>query len=236
MKKKASIIACSAFSEAGTHHAYSAMPCEDACFVASAQNASAAVLCDGAGNSTAGGIAAKIVSELLAESLCKQFDLWYHLDSGTAKRKLAFMVEDRLRDYSQQSGIPEKELACTIVAAAMDRDKRCLCFHLGDGMVLQKEVDMTFGLVSTPSNGLVPNSTYLTMNCDIARNIHFCRWQEPKLAWLFLMTDGAANTIFAGTAVTGYYFKHLQLNKIKDYLDKQRPCDDYSCAIIEYNP
>lgn len=234
MKRNTNIIECSAFSEVGFCHTINGKPCEDACCVVSAENVSAAVLCDGAGNSTAGGIAAKIISELLAESLCREFDDWYFSDSSTAKRKLAHAVDNCLCDYSKESGIPAKELACTIVAAAMDRDKRCICFHLGDGMVLQKEEGMVFGIVSTPSNGLVPNSTYLTMNCDIARWIQFCRWQEPELSWLFLMTDGAANTIFAGTAVTGHYFKHMQLSKIKCYLDRQNPRDDYSCALIKH--
>lgn len=234
MKRNTNIIECSAFSEAGTCHTKNGKPCEDACCVVFAENVSAAVLCDGAGSSTAGGIAAKIISKLLAASLCDQFDDWYYLDGASAKRKIALMVEDCLRNYSQKTGIPQKELACTIVAAAMDRDKRCLCFHLGDGMVLQKEEGMVFGIVSTPSNGLTPNSTYLTMNCDIARWMHFCRWQDPEIDWLFLMTDGAANTIFAGTAVTGHYFKHMQLSKIKRYLDKQKPYDDYSCAIIKH--
>lgn len=190
-----------------------------------------AVVCDGAGSFSAGSEAAAQTSQFLTGLLSGRFEEFFRMSGGQAQQAVAHAVEGALRDYSFRSGTPARELACTILAAAVHRDGRCLCLHLGDGFILQRNgPEEPASVVSAPMNGLVPHSTYLTMNCDMERFLRLYRWQCPSLRQLLLLTDGAAEPLGGDRlcGVAGLW----DLKALRSLLEQNCPSDDHSAALI----
>lgn len=221
------------FTCTGSRHRAEGRPCEDHGAAAVRGDVTAAVLCDGAGTKSGGAEAARVTAGLLAEVLCGRFEELYHSDSGTARLTVARLVTDALLAESRSAGIRKEELGCTILAAAMDSRGRAVCFHLGDGIILQRDRG-AYSVVTGPSRGKVPGSTYLTMNCDLWQHLRYCRWQSGSLERLLLMTDGAADHA-AEHRPGGWGFAlpaELDLEALGRHLDRLEPEDDYSAAML----
>ena len=214
------------------------MPNED--HASSAQNSQLAVIAisDGAGAMGNGGTAAAIVSNALREELFTNFLEYYFSDGSTAKRKLALLTNQLLTKYSQENNIDPSSLACTIMVAAMDKEGRCVCFHLGDGIILRKKKNHgTWDVVSSPRNGLQSNTTYLTMNCEMWNNLQFYRWKDSEHESLLLLTDGASNHLVYRTGSSGWHFTSnckADIQSIKERIAEKVPDDDYTCGIISH--
>lgn len=217
-------------------HAAAHRPNEDRAAVSGGDSLAVAVVCDGAGSSAAGGIAAELVSGLLVKALEESFREFYFSDGAAARMRLIRMVTQRLAAYSRDRGIPERELACTILAAAMDEDGRCVCFHLGDGIIMQKDrEDRELRVVSAPMNGLTGKSTYLTMNCEMWRYLRYCRWQSAGIEQLLLLTDGAAEHLVRRQGGAGWRLRPdvpADLEPMRRYLRRKNPADDCTAARI----
>lgn len=194
------------------------------------------MICDGAGSASAGGTAAALVSRLLAEVMAKRFRELFCCDGASARRRIAQLVTRRLRDHSRSAGIPERELACTILACAMDAQGRCICFHLGDGIILQRDRGAKrMDVVSPPMNGLIPGSTYLTMNCDLWRYLRYYRWQSGRTAELLLLSDGAAEHLVRRQGGAGWSLVPdgpTDLRSLRSRLEAGAPRDDYTAARL----
>lgn len=194
------------------------------------------VLCDGAGVIAAGGKAAQLVSATLANLLQNDFLNLYYCDGTTAKWKVIQAIQQCLVAYAKATGIPASDLACTILAAVADCEGRCVCFHLGDGIIMrQKNGSHCWDIVSSPRNGLAKNTTYLTMNCNMWCQLQYYRWKDPELKQLLLLTDGASEHLTI-RAKNGRWdlaeddVSHISAIKIR--LDELKPKDDYSCGMI----
>lgn len=224
------------FSEAGNYHRAQEQANEDAIVSMTNDSVAVVVACDGAGSLGAGGIAAKLVSETVAKELLHTFDELYCLDSASARWNIAKAVTTCLSSYAEQHNLASSDLACTIVAAAMDIEDRCICFHLGDGIIFRRKIDsISWDTVSSPRNGLVKNTTYLTMNCNIWKHLQYYRWKDPKTESILLLTDGASEHLVQRTADCGQRFTGLRqqdASSIKKLLKTIDPQDDYSCGII----
>lgn len=168
--------------------------------------------------------------------LKEEFREFYFSDGAAARMRMVRMVTQRLAAYSRESGIPLQELACTILAAAMDEDGRCVCFHLGDGIILQKDRDdRELRVVSVPMNGLTETSTYLTMNCEMWRYLRYCRWQSDGIEQLLLLTDGAAEHLVRRQGGAGWKFRPdvpADLECMRSHLRQSHPADDCTAALI----
>lgn len=222
------------FTHPGRYHTDTQSANEDHCAAYSGDALAVSVLCDGAGGAGAGGEAAKVVSELLAGILRARFSELYYCEGSQARAVIVRLVTDALREYSLETGTGEQELACTILASAMDREGRCICFHLGDGIILQREQG-EMRVVSPPMNGLVPGSTYLTMNCDMWRHLRYYRWQSPDTAQLLMLSDGAAEHLVRREPGTGWKFlpeSSGNLGFLEAWLLGRDPWDDYSVASL----
>lgn len=229
---------CSAFARTGYFHKENFIPCEDYYSIIEKDGLSILVICDGAGNKKGGAIAAKLVSEIVVNYLYENFEKLYFMNSEDAKRRIVQKIDTCLSEYGKIEGITDKELACTIVAVAIDKEQRCICLHLGDGIILNYSYNQTVPrVISSPMNGLTTKFTFLTMNCDLNQYLQFYRWKENASGTFLLMTDGAYE-----------HFKKIQersresfsdgvkkLNELQDCLDNCFPIDDYSCGIICYN-
>lgn len=230
------IFECNLICETGQYHKERNMPNED--HASSAQNGQLAVMAisDGAGAMGNGGVAAAVVSNALCKELFEKFQEYYFSDGNTAKRKLALLTNQLLTEYSQSNNIDPSSLACTIMLAAVDDTGRCICFHLGDGIILRRKKNHeSWDVVSSPRNGIQSNTTYLTMNCEMWNNLQFYRWKDPEHESLLLLTDGASNHLIYRTGSIGWQFTsscEVNMQSIKQYIDAKNPDDDYTCGLI----
>lgn len=219
------------FSSAGKYHQDNNRPNEDCIVMKKSGNVSVIVACDGAGSMNGGKEAAMLISDLLTNELASNFKSLYFSEPEVAKRHTIQAVEMCLITFAHDNKMDASELACTIVAAAMDDAGRCICFHLGDGMILRRRVgNNNWDIVSSPRNGIIPNSTYLTMNCSLLTNLQFYRWKDPAMEQLLLLTDGAAD-LFKKQDINGS-LQENNYSRICDYLQACDPYDDFSFGIF----
>ena len=224
------------FSGTGCDHLHKGLANEDRISVQSRPGLTAAVICDGAGSFHSGAAAAELTAAFLSAFLLEHFEALYTQLGDRAQRTLAEAVEERLRAYEAHTGTAARELACTILAAAVHEDGRCICLHLGDGIILQQNTpDAVPSVVSSPMTGLAPHSTYLTMNCDLHRFLRFYRWECAHLSAIVLLSDGAAEHLVKLSGGAGWTYTApggLSLPHIRAFLSKKHPRDDHSCALI----
>lgn len=238
-KEKVCIMKCSAFLRTGNYHRKNAISCQDYYTIIENDDLSILVICDGAGDKKAGALAAKVVSDLVAKYLYENFNKLYFIDSSDAKRRIAQHIDNCLEEYSMIEGISGRELACTIMAIAVDKEQRCICLHLGDGIVLHYKCNQDIlKVISFPMNGLTTNLTFVTMNCELTQYMQFYRWQEMCKGTFLMMTDGAQEHV----QLNKEFFQNnvtvscsVDLGKLRHFLDNCMPMDDYSCGIICYN-
>lgn len=203
-----------------------------------AQNGQIAVIAiaDGAGAMENGGDAAKLVSGALKEELFKNFQEYYFSDGETARRRISLLVNNLLTSYSKSKNIDARSLACTILVAAMDAEGRCVCFHLGDGIILRHKKNRTaWDVVSAPRNGILSNTTYLTMNCNLWNNLQFYRWKDMEHESMLLLTDGASSHLLNRNGPNGWHFTdncETDIESMRSYLSSRKPLDDYTCGLI----
>lgn len=226
---------CEFLSQSGTYHIRSGADNEDRIAIRSGGGLTTAVLCDGAGSFGAGACAAALISEMLASFLHTQFELLYGADGEESRMLLLERIERTLRAHARWTDTPVQELACTILAAAVHEDGRCLCLHLGDGIILQKNrCEARTSVVSCPMTGLVPHSTYLTMNCDLRSYLRMYRWQSRELESLLLLSDGAAEHLVRLQGGDGWVYNggEPDIRDIRERLGKCSPQDDHSAVLI----
>lgn len=230
------ILELAIFSETGGYHRSVKAENEDAVFSVSTDSVVAVAVCDGAGGLCGGGVAAKLVSETVGSELINRFKEFYVSDSVSAKWKIAQKITECLSFYAEQNSLAQSDLACTVMAAAMDIEGRCICFHLGDGIIFRKKKGSAcWDVVSSPQNGLKKNTTYLTMNCDLGLRLQYYRWKDPAAERLMLLTDGAAEHLVNRDRKHGWTFangRDFEIHGIKNYLDGLSPEDDYSGGMI----
>lgn len=226
---------CEYLTFPGSYHLHLGTANEDRVRVLSRDGLTAAAVCDGAGSFGSGAEAAELVADALTTLLHGDFDALFSAPGDRVRELLTGAVEQTLHGHSRRSGIPAKELACTILAAAVHEDGRCLCVHLGDGIILQKNKgDDCPSVVSCPMTGLAPHSTYLTMNCDMGRYLRLYRWESPDLERLLLLSDGAAEHLvrLRGGAGWVYTAGEPDIRSIRTRLHAAHPRDDHSALLI----
>lgn len=223
----------------GSDHIHLGRANEDRIRILAGDGLTTAAVCDGAGSFGAGAEAAELVSDALTALVHREFDALFSQPAAQARSRLICAVEDLLRTHSRRCHIREQEFACTIVAAAVHEDGRCLCIHLGDGIILQKnEGESCPSVVSCPMTGLAPHSTYLTMNCDLGLYLRLYRWKSPELRQLLLLSDGAAEHLvrLRGGAGWVYTAGEPDIQAIRARLHAANPRDDHSALLISRMP
>ena len=208
---------------------------EDRVRIVSHDGVTTAVVCDGAGSFRAGSDAAAKTADILTELLHRRFRELCTAPSADARKLICEAVETSLHSLSRRMGIAAQELACTILATAVHTDGRCLCVHLGDGIILQKDKgNHRPSVVSCPMTGLVPHSTYLTMNCDLDRYLRFYRWESDCLEQLLLLSDGAAEHLVRLQGGDGWVYTagEMAFDAIRTRLLEANPRDDHSVVLI----
>ena len=223
------------FSHPGGFHQRSGQENQDHVTAARKGNVVAAVVCDGAGSFRHGAVAAKIAAKVTAEFLTEDFPALFAMDGTAVRRLLTRKLVLTLESYGKRNALDSRELATTLVAAAMDDDGRCICLHLGDGMILMRSRKKSVPqMICAPENGLSgEGSTYLTMNCDLFSHLRLARWKDRELESLCLMTDGASRCL-ARRQDGIWQFRDFPWEKreLTEYLNSMEPEDDYSFALL----
>ena len=179
------------FRVSGKCHEFDISRCQDQIKIFSDSDRTTIVLCDGAGNSPYGGIAANIVSDILVKKIHNNFEEYLFDFLPDIKRQLAQFIDKELSKVSKELGVDSKLLATTILAICMDKTGKFVGVHLGDGTILWNvNCEEDLQIVSSPQNGFQSNSTYLTMNCPLFYYLRFYRWQKSEAKRIILLSDG----------------------------------------------
>lgn len=226
------------FSNPGEYHRERNMDNEDCVIILENDELVVSVITDGAGGKRAGKKAAQLLAPAIAKWIRENFLELYYKNGDLVRGEAIRIINACLKPYAQSHGYEETDLACTLMAAAIDSEGRCLCIHLGDGIILRQN-DKYCGdvaeVISPPEKGASLGSTFLTMNCNMWRHIHYCRWRTQKYDHIIMMTDGASDHIADLRGMDGWSIKvpcQLDAKSIVNYLKDQHPVDDYSFALI----
>lgn len=226
------------YSCAGNYHTELNMPNEDYVVILEKEDLVVSVITDGAGGKKAGKDAAQLIAPTLAEWIYTNFETLYYRNGDFVRGEAVWIINSSLKAYAQSHGYDETDLACTLMATAMDSEGRCLCLHMGDGIILRRmtgaDIDRA-EIVSPPENGLTSQETYLTMNCNMWKHIRYCRWKDPETECIISLTDGAQTHIAILDDAEGWSITlscSLDGGNIIDHLIHQQPTDDYSFSII----
>lgn len=222
------------FTKPGRWHRDSGEKNQDQLFGIHGGDRSSICLSDGCGSSPYGREAAQLVVVLLARML---FERFYELlldEPDTVRRKVCSALQPALREFATERGIDPETLAATVMAFAADNTGRYLCVHLGDGAILmqpQGAEASEFLTISAPSRGVIPHSTYLTMNADMMRHLKVYQSLGPFKGKILLLTDGA-DDLLQKEGQKSCLPCPLYGPMIEAYLDGLNPQDDYSAAVV----
>ena len=226
------------YSCAGKFHTELNMPNEDCVVILKKEDLAVSVITDGAGGMNAGKEAAELIAPTLAEWIYTNFEELYYRNGDFVRGEAVWIISSCLKAYAQSHGYEESDLACTLMAAGIDAEGRCICLHLGDGVILRRMTRDDINraeIVSPPENGLISQETYLTMNCNMWKHIRYCRWKDPETECIISLTDGAQTHIAKLDNAEGWAITSscpFDSEKIINYLLHQQPVDDHSFTII----
>lgn len=226
------------YSSAGKLHKELNMPNEDCVVIQKNDDLAVSVITDGAGGKRAGKEAAQLIAPAFAEWIYTNFGELYYRNGDFVRGEAVRIINSCLKAYAQSHCYEETDLACTLIASAMDSEGRCFCIHLGDGVVLRRLAGQDIycaEIVSPPENGLTSQETYLTMNCNMWRHIRYCRWKDPETECIISLSDGAQTHIVEPYSVEGWSITascQLDAGNLMNHLMHRHPVDDCSFTII----
>lgn len=109
------------FRTAGKCHGFDISRCQDQIRILSDATQTTIVLCDGAGSSPYGGIAASVTASILARNLHSNFEQYLHNALPDIKMQLTRTINNELKKMAKEMQIAPRLLATTILAISMDK-------------------------------------------------------------------------------------------------------------------
>lgn len=225
---------CYTFSKTGQRHLTLGQPGQDQLFGILGSRHSAVCLSDGGSFTAYGCEAAQQTAAITARLFYDHFWELLLADSATVRRTVCATLLPALQEYATQKNIPPESLAATMLVLAADDQGRFISAHLGDGRILMQEPDLApkqFSVISSPSCGVVPHSTYLTMNASLMRHLKVARVLRPAPRKFLLLTDGA-DEFLRSTQEPKTLPCRFSGQEIEHCLDALRPEDDYSAVEL----
>lgn len=179
------------FQVAGSCHAHDLSQCQDIIFQICDTDLTTIAVCDGAGFSSYARTAATTTAKIICQELHDHFAEYHCIPIPLVRRKITAVLESKLREKADELRIKPSLLATTILAASVDSTGNILALHLGDGtMYWTRKNDENLKELSLPQRGYRRNSTFLTINCPLAKFLRVYRWSQPDIEKIILMTDG----------------------------------------------
>ena len=153
------------FRTAGKCHGFDISRCQDQIRILSDATQTTIVLCDGAGSSPYGGIAASVTASILARNLHSNFEQYLHNALPDIKMQLTRTINNELKKMAKEMQIAPRLLATTILAISMDKNGKFIGVHLGDGCILWN-IPLTSGIFSVQNQDLLNQKMINTRNFD----------------------------------------------------------------------
>ena len=221
------------FSKPGQRHRDQNQESQDQIFGIRGSDRISVCVSDGASFTPYGREAAQKVATLAARLFYDRFWPLMLAKPDAVRRELCAAILPELQRYAKEKNIPPEWMAATLLVLAMDEQGRYLCVHLGDGAILEQPRDTPdrFRMLSAPSNGVLPHSTYLTMNADLMAHLKFSRSLEAMPQKLLILTDGADELLRTDSCQRTLPCR-FSGPAIEQYLDALHPQDDYSAVEI----
>ena len=182
-----------AASVAGTSHARTKQPCQDAsyCRVVGGNTLIGAVA-DGAGSARLGGEGAQVAARAAVEAIAA--GLAGLEGSATSEqwkcvlRGAMGMARVQVEISSALLGAPLRELACTLLLFVA-RPGLVVASQIGDGAVVVRDAGGEFHSLTTPQNGEYANTTTFLVSPDALKTVQHQAW-EKAFTGLAAFTDG----------------------------------------------
>jgi len=225
---------CYTFTKMGQRHLSLSQPGQDQLFGIRGSDHIAVCLSDGGSFTPHGREAAQQTATTTARLFYDHFRELLLADSAAVRREICTALLPALQKYAVQQNIPPESLAATLMVLAADDQGRFVSAHLGDGRILMQEPELApekFSIISSPSNGVTPHSTYLTMNSNLMRHLKVARTLRPMPRKFLLLTDGADGLLRRSPSPRMLPCR-FSGQEIERYLDALHPEDDYSAVEL----
>ena len=207
-----------AASVKGEGHIKDGAECDDAWFVGQSSNGFiAAIVSDGAGSATFGGLAAReicasatqLVHDLEEASLpsadegalCKEENdnteveaFWAGVQELVEKH-LA-VTRERLIEHASTNACNPSSYLATVVGVIAHADFGVMAFHLGDGAATVFDTEGVELLTSQPENGEYLNQTYFLVEDWWKEHLRVTKSASLSIGSIFLMTDGVTELAY----------------------------------------
>lgn len=179
----------------GRGHIKTDAPCQDKTKFLCEHETSVIALADGAGSASMSHFGAEFVTEKICELLTQQFDIYFNEDDGKAvKRVIVGTLMDGLEKLSQDLNCEIKDLASTLLVAAVKNGKYII-LHIGDGVIgYIKNGDLK--IASHPENGEFVNTTVFVTSKDALSTMKIMKGQLNGITGFALMSDGTEASLY----------------------------------------
>jgi|GEM_PF-2402071 len=173
--------------ETGSSHIAQGRPCEDSVCIGRDNGIYVAALSDGAGSKPL----AMECSRLLSESTVSYFlENTSQIECFCKDDFLSFITEK----LTEEGMNAENAGGTLIFFAANDTD--FVCGHIGDGVVLLRELNDEFIVFSRPENGQYLNQTFFIPGKDIHEHFFFYNGISSNVDCVIITSDGISDMLY----------------------------------------
>lgn len=192
----------------GRGHEREEIPCQDKTFSYAEDGVYVVALADGAGSARLSHEGAAAVTADICRDIAEHFDEYFAQDDGVmVKKQLMANITDCLKKKAEALECDTKDLASTLLAAAVKED-RFFLVHIGDGVIGYLKEDV-LKIASQPENGEFANTTVFTTSKEALMGMRLIKGTLGTIDGFVLMSDGSE---------AGLY--HKQEKRLSDGLKK----------------
>lgn len=234
----------------GSSHLKTGTPCQDKTFSQTNGDIYAVALADGAGSAPYSHFGADCVTRSICAYLIDKYDdLINNPDGVEVKKEILGVLRHGLGLLADELGCQSKDLASTLLAAAV-KDDTYILIHLGDGLIGYEKND-SVQVASTPSNGEFSNQTTFVTSTDAPMIMKIYRGKLGDIDGFILMSDGTASALYdkrmnrLAPSVkslfdwTGNFTRETVRNNLRSSFEqsiKKKTQDDCSVLILKKAP
>lgn len=179
----------------GRGHIKTGTPCQDKVCTKIVGDTQVIALADGAGSAKLSHIGAEYVTKQICESLAYNFELYFGENDGIAvKRKIVSDLLDGLKKVADSNFCDIKDLASTLLVAAVRGDKYII-IHIGDGVIGYLKKDQ-LKVATCPENGEFVNTTIFVTSKDVLSTMKILKGSLGDISGFALMSDGTETSLY----------------------------------------
>ena len=179
----------------GRSHINEKIPCQDKTFFRICDDTFVIALADGAGSAKLSHYGAETATKYICDELAEKFDEYYAENDGVlVKMKITGSLTGKLHERSEEIGCETKDLASTLLFAAIKKDRFILA-HIGDGVIgYLKKGELK--IASYPENGEFVNTTVFTTSENAITTMKLLKGYLGEIEGFVLMSDGTETALY----------------------------------------